>query len=503
MKSSLLTKFYESFRSVFPITLIVIILHLTVCPMPHYSVMLFVFTSLIAIVGMTFFTYGSEISMMEMGQSIGNKLTSSKKSWLILGACFILGFVITLAEPDLLVLASQVDFVLPTTLVVTVALGTGIFLLLSSFRILYKKSLALTLSFFYLLIFAIVYFVPASFIPLAFDSGGVTTGVISTPFIIALGIGLSSLRSDRDAKNDSFGLIAMCSIGPILAILILGLIMGDGSATSSAINLNVYESFTQTLSYFVSCIPAYLKEIILSLLPILIVFIIFQVFALKMKGKQLRKVILGLVFTYLGLVIFLVSVNVGFIPIGYMLGIKLYALSPCLAIGLGMVMGYFIVAAEPAVLLLTEQIEEVTSGSISKNAIKVSLSIAVAISVGLAIVKIIFKLPIICFLIPGYLFSLIMMKFTPKIFTSIAFDSGGVSSGAMATTFLLPFALGVCLVLGGNVYTDGFGIVAMIAMTPLITIQFLGLLFNVKTKYKRKAIMKEYEKIIDYDGGTL
>ena len=341
-------------------------------------------------------------------------------------------------------------------------------------------SLRLMLILAYIVVFALAAFVPRDFLAVAFDSGGVTTGPMTVPFIMALGVGVSSIRSDSRAGDDSFGLIALCSVGPILAVMTLGLIFpAEGAFEPTAIP--DIGSSTELARYFISSIPAYLGEIAVALLPIIVFFGIFQAVTLRLPRRQLRKIIVGLVYTYVGLVLFLTGANVGFMPAGSYLG-KTMASLPYnwIIIPVGMVIGYFIVRAEPAVYVLNKQVEEITDGAISSKAMGACLSLGVAASIGLALVRVLTGISILWFVVPGYAIAIGLSFLVPRIFTAIAFDSGGVASGPMTATFLLPFAQGACLAVGGNIVADAFGVVAMVAMTPLITIQVLGLIYRIK-----------------------
>lgn len=482
MTEKLRKKIVESLLSVLPITVIVFILSFTIAPIPTGNLWLFIISAVLLVFGMGLFTLGADISMMPMGEAMGAKLTKSKKPFFILAVCFILGVIITVAEPDLQVLAQQVVGIDNFIIILTVALGVGIFLALS----LVRTALNLPLSYIFLVLYGVVFilgiFVPQDFIAIAFDSGGVTTGPITVPFIMALGIGLSSVLSGKDAHDNSFGLIAFCSIGPILAVMIMGCIVEvEGSYTSQP--LATPETVSQVAAYFGHEAGIYFKEVGIALLPIIVFFIIFQIFALKLPKGEVIRIGAGLVYTYLGLGLFLTAVNVGFMPIGTFLGETIASLSySWILIPLGLIMGCSIIAAEPAVHVLNKQVEEITGGSISKTAMMAAFAISVGASLALAMVRILTGLSLWYFIIPGYAIAIALTFFTPKIFTGIAFDSGGVASGPMTATFLLPLAIGVCTGVGGNIFTDAFGIVAMVAMTPLITIQIMGILFKSKAK---------------------
>ena len=401
----------------------------------------------------------------------------------VIGLSFLLGFIITISEPDLQVLANQVPAVPNMTLILSVACGVGTFLVVALLRMLFSVALPPLLLVFYGVVFVLAMFVPKDFLSVAFDSGGVTTGPMTVPFIMALGVGISATRSDRHAADDSFGLVALCSIGPILAVMILSMIFkADSSAYTPPVIPEIGDS-KELFLLFARELPAYMKEIAVSLLPIILFFMIFQIFMLKLTTRKLKKIAIGLVYTYAGLVLFLTGVNVGFMPAGNYLGqVLAKSAHPLFLVPIAMIMGYFIVKAEPAVYVLNKQVEEITDGAISSKAMGMGLSLGVAVSLGLAMVRVLTGISILWFLIPGYAIALGISFFVPKIYTAIAFDSGGVASGPMTAAFLLPMAQGACSALGGNIVTDAFGVVAMVAMTPLITIQVMGLASRIRAK---------------------
>ena len=401
-----------------------------------------------------------------------------------------MGFAITISEPDLQVLAQQVPSIPNLTLILAVAIGVAIFLVFAILRMLLGIPLSYLLVFFYAIIFTLTAFVPGDFLAISFDSGGVTTGPMTVPFIMAFGVGISAIRSDRHAEDDSFGLVAMCSIGPILAVLILGMIFNPGSVEQVSESIPIIDNTIDIWKMFSAELPHYIYEMAISILPIIVFFGLFQLIARDINKRTLIRICIGLVYTYLGLVLFLTGVNVGFMPAGNYLGQTIANLPYAwIIVPIGMIIGYFIVLAEPAVFVLTRQVEEMTSGAISARAMGLSLSIGVSVSVGLAMIRVLTGISILWFLIPGYAIALILTFFVSKIFTAIAFDSGGVASGPMTATFLLPFAMGACEASGGNIITDAFGIVAMVAMTPLITIQVMGLIFKFKDQKARKEML--------------
>ena len=495
-------KVQESLSSVLPITAIVLIISITVAPLTIGTMMLFLFGAILLILGMGLFTLGVDMSMIPMGDGIGVQISKSRRIFLTLMVCFVLGVVITIAEPDLQVLAEQLPSVPNMTLILVVALGVGFFLVVSQVRMILGIPLSYTLLFFYAIVFILTFFVPDTFIPAAFDSGGVTTGPITVPFIMALGIGLAAIRSDKDSSSDSFGLVALCSIGPILAVMILGMILPDVNSSYTRIVIPEVSTTKEAAALFLHEIPDYIAEVAVALLPIVAIFALFQLLFRRFQPHQLGRMLVGLIYTYIGLVSFLVGVNVGFMPAGATIGASIASSeTKWLLVPIGALTGYFIVRAEPAVQVLAHQGEKVTNGSITQKVINSSLAIGMAISVGLAMLRILTGISILWILIPGYVIALVMTFFVPQLFTGVAFDSGGVASGPMTTTFLLPFAMGACEAIGGNVLTDAFGIVALVAMTPLCTIQLLGLYGNWKShrimRAEQQSIWRELESLED------
>ena len=491
MNKNLAVKIRESLSSVLPIAFLVLLLHFTLAPLPKYTLILFCFGTVLLIFGMGLFTLGADLAMMPMGERIGAKLTESRKLWLVVGICFVMGMLITIAEPDLQVLANQVPSVPDMVLILAVAFGVGVFLVAALMRIIFQKSLAAILICLYIFIFILATFTSPEYLAVAFDSGGVTTGPITVPFILALGIGVAAVRSGRSSYEDSFGLVALCSVGPIIAVLLLGMFYAASFSGYGAEQAAEAFSMSDVLALFADGFPYYAWKVLIALTPIILFFVLFQFFFLKWPRTQLIKIGVGVLYTYIGLVLFLTGVNIGFMPAGTYLGSHIAAQSNnWIIIPIGMVMGFLVVAAEPAVQVLNKQVEEISDGAISRRSLLLSLSLGVALSIGLAMVRVITRLSIWYFILPGYAVALVLTFFVPRIFTAIAFDSGGVASGPMTATFLLPLATGACESLGGNILTDAFGIVAMVAMTPLVTIQLLGLYYKLKT---RQALPPEGE----------
>ena len=492
-------KWKESLSSVLPITLIVFLICFLMIPVPTSALLAFVFGAVLLILGMGAFTLGADMSMIPIGEAVGKTITRSRNLWVIALIGFVVGMLITMSEPDLQVLAEQVPGVPNMILILAVAVGVGLFLVTALLRIVLRIKMSVLLLGFYVLAFALAWFVPKSFLAVAFDAGGVTTGPMTVPFILALGLGVSSIRNDADAENDSFGLVALCSIGPILAVMLLGMFYQPETVHYAAEELHTAETSLDLRSKFDSRLPDYCGEVALALAPIVVFFLLLQAVSLRLGLRAFLKILIGLVYTYVGLVLFLLGVNVGFMPVGNYIGRLLGMLSwRWVLIPIGMVIGFFVVSAEPAVHVLSKQVYELTAGAISRRALSLSLSVSVSISVGLAMLRVLTGLSIMALLVPGYLVALILMFFVPPIFTSIAFDSGGVASGPMTATFLLPLAMGACSAVGGDITADAFGVVAMVAMTPLITIQLLGLYYKFRqSRLKISPAEKPEESIIE------
>ena len=495
MKRLLLSKIKESLMSVLPVTLIVIILNLTpLINLELKEIITFAVSAIFLILGIGFFTLGADIAMTPMGEHVGSGLTKSKNLKLLLLICFALGVLITIAEPDLTVLADQVGSKL---IIIFVGLGVGIFLILAILKIVFKKDLASMLIYFYMVLFALALLLlamdPENFqlIPLSFDSGGVTTGPITVPFIMALGVGIAATIGGKYASENSFGLVTLCSVGPILAVLILSLV---NSGDISAPNVNDYLLADNLLVATFETLWNTTKDVTLALGLVVGFFFIINFIFLKLPKKKLFQIGVGTLFTYVGLIIFLTSVHIGFKPVGFKMGQELAKTSPLAVSIIGFVLGLVVVLAEPAVHVLNKQVEEITNGTVSKKSMLIALSVGVGISICLSVIRIIFGFSILYYLIPGYLLSLGLSFFVPKIYTSIAFDSGGVASGPLTSTFILPFAIGTCVTMNGNILSDAFGIVAMVAMTPLITIQMLGFTSISKKRLSEKLAMR---KILD------
>ena len=492
MRRLLFAKVKEALFSVLPVTLIVIILNFTpLLDLSLREVLVFSVSAVFLILGIGFFTLGADVAMTPMGEHVGSGLAKSKNLKLLLFVCFLLGVLITVAEPDLSVLADQVGSQL---IIAFVGLGVGLFLVLSILKIVFKKDLASMLVYFYMALFALAIVVVASdpakleLLSLSFDSGGVTTGPITVPFIMALGVGIAATVGGRNASENSFGLIAMCSIGPILAVLLLSIVNGGDISAPGVSDYVLADNLAEAI---VHTLLKTVKDVSIALGLVVAFFFAINFIFLKLPRKKLIQISVGTAFTYVGLVVFLTSVHIGFMPVGFKMGEELARISPVAISAVGFALGLVVVLAEPAVHVLNKQVEEITDGTVSKNAMMIALSVGVGLSICLSVVRVVFGFSVLYYLVPGYLISLGLSFFVPKIYTAIAFDSGGVASGPLTSTFILPFAIGACVAMEGNILSDAFGIVAMVAMTPLITIQLLGFTAISKKRVSEKLAMKK------------
>lgn len=501
-----LEKIKESAFSVLPIYLLVIILNFTsIVNLTGKDILAFSIATFLLIIGISLFNLGSDLSMTEMGKLTGYGLTKSGKISVLLIICFVLGFLVTYAEPDLSVLAEQTKQVFNRyTLIISISVGVGGFLVLAVLKTIHKLSLNLLLMYFYMLLFGIalvsVLTGNENIIPLAFDSGGVTTGPITVPFLMALGLGVSKVVSKKSEKDASFGIIALCSIGPILVTLLLSIF--TSGKLSYSLNEEDYVLADNLLKAFGVSILHKCGDVGIALGLIVLCFAICSFFFLKINKNKIMQIIIGLGYTYVGLVLFLASVDVAYISIGYKLGSQIASYSKPLLVIIGFIIGSLTVLAEPAIHVLNGQVQEITDGLVKKRSMMIALVCGVGVAIALAMLRIIFKFSILYYLLPGYAICLGLSLFAPKIYTAIAFDSGGVASGPLSSSFILPLAIGACYTLNGaeSVLTEAFGVVSLVAMTPLITIEFLGILAIVKDALRSKrnirAALKQDDQII-------
>lgn len=492
MKNKLTECLIDSLKSVMPIVIIIIGISFII-DIPNKAIFSFSISAVLLIFGMAIFTTGANMSMIKIGEKLGDLLVRKRRKWLILLSSVIVGIVITISEPDLIVLANELASIPNMLLIILVAIGVGVFLLIGVYRILSKLSFRTIVTLSLLFIMILLYFTPKEFISVAFDSGGVTTGAMGVPLIVAFGYGISKLRGGKDAKSFSFGLCGICSLGPVIVVLLLGFFFHVDNYFETTGFINNYSIFENIFNCFIKS----LKEISLALLPILIVFYISQLFDKRMNKYEHFRMVFGIILSLLGLTLFLTGVSSGFLEIGYRIG-NTFANSSYkyLLIPIGMVSGYIIIKLEPAVKILIKRISDLTEGSISEELISLCLSIGVSAAVGLSLIRIYFGIPIIYIIVPGYFIAATLMYFTPNMFVAIAFDSGASASGAMTTSFLLPLCIGTCVSLNSNIMVNAFGIGALVSLTPIITVQVLGIIYNHKLNTKPSITYNE--EIMDY-----
>lgn len=502
MTDALKEKLGEAFRAVFPIALIVLGLSLTLTPLESGTFLLFAIGVVLLIAGTAVFTLGADMSMLVIGQKVGSALTRSKKIWLIAFVSFVIGVIVTIAEPDLQILAQQVPDIENTVMIVSVSVGVGVFLAVAMLRIVFGISLPVLLGVCYVALFAVaLLFVPQSFWAISFDAGGVTTGPVTVPFIMSLGVGVAAVRSDRKSGDDSFGLVALGSVGPVLAVLVLGIVYKAEGGEYAVEEIVIPGTTQDAFLAYGRGLGEYALEVLRALSPIAAFFALFQLFTRTFSRRQLIKVIIGIVYTFAGLTFFLTGANVGFMPVGRKIGSVLAGINngwPLIPVG--MLLGYFVVSAEPAVYVLNKQVEHMSAGAVTSSAMKKGLCIGVCAALGFAMLRIVAGFNVMWLLVPGYAAALLLMPFTPRLFTGIAFDSGGVASGAMVSTFVLPMAIGACAVIApAEIMTLAFGCVALVALAPLITIQVLGIHYRHKTATYKKNFLSEEDDIIEYE----
>ncbi|MCL1904023.1 MAG: DUF1538 domain-containing protein [Oscillospiraceae bacterium] len=492
IKEQFIKKLSEAIRSILPVTALVLVLSFINVPMSFNLTVRFIIGSAFLIIGMALFTLGADVAMTPMGNLLGAFISKKgTRLWFIAAMGVALGFIITVTEPGLQVLANLADDIPTFVLVVTVAVGVGIFLAISFLREVLHFSFRYLLLFFYSLLFLLTFLVPKGFLSIAFDSGGATTGSMTVPFIMALGVGIALKQRTSGPKDDNFGLIAICSIGPILTVMILGLVYTPDGESNYAAYLQGMNNADSIASAYISALIKNLLETLILLAPIAAFFVIFNFITLKISKKKLIRIFKGLFYTFTGLVFFLTGANVGFLPAGSVIGHSLAESNyKWLLVVVGMIFGYLIISAEPAVPVLIHQVVEITKGTVSYKALKLSLSIGVALAIGISMFRVLTGLHIMWFLLPGYLISVSLAFIVPKIFTSIAFDSGGVVSGPLSSAFLLPIAIGASDSLGGSIVNDAFGLIAMVAMTPLVTVQIMGLYVTFLNRRKNKGASK-------------
>ena len=497
-------KIMEAFSSVLPITAIVLIASVVLVPMPPGTILLFMGGAALLILGMGFFTLGVDMAMLPMGEGIGIQFTKTSKLALILIVSFAMGVIITIAEPDLIVLAQQVSAAIPFWyLVLTVAAGVGLLLVIAVLRTLLKIRLSILFILLYGICFGMTYFVPDFFVPISFEAGAVATGPIVVPFILAIGVGLASIRSDKGSMDDSFGLVALVLIGPVVAMFILGIFYVPPEIVMETVAIQEVSTSREVVRLFAVELPSQFKSVSLAMGCIMFCFLVLQLVSRRYHGRQLIRIAVGFLYALIGLVFFLTGVNVGFIPVGEFLGSELAGSQfRWVLIPLGALIGYFIVAAEPAVHVLNKQVEEISGGAITIKMMNRGLAIGMALALAIAMTRVLLDIPFLWILIPGYTIALALSFFVPRMFTGIAFDSGAVCTGPMSATFILPLVMGVAEGAGRDLMLYAIGVVTIVAMTPPIIIQMMGLFYQLKIR-QAEAAAEAVEAGIDYGEITI
>ena len=484
----LLDKFKEVISSVLPIVILVFALSFTLVDVPGDMMIRFGIGSILLIIGLTVFLFGVDIGMTPVGNYLGDSIIRSNSHLIVLLLSFFIGFSITVAEPDLLILGQQISdatggILGSQMIVVVVSIGVGVMISLGVYRVM--KNVAL--KWFFLIVYGLIallsFFADSTFLAMSFDASGATTGALTTPFVLALSTSVSAKKGGKGAEDDSFGLVGAMSTGPILAVLIMSLIQ----TSTFQSNNEAYQYTDGILSPFIENLGHTLQESIVSLVPILILFIIMFYFHRRINKHGLRRIAIGIIYVLIGLTFFLIGVNQGFMDMGRYLATELATNHEALLPWLGLVMGLVVVLAEPAVHVLGDQVEDVTGGHIPNKLLLFSLSIGVGLAVTMSMVRIMVPgVELWHFLLPGFGLSILLSFYVPNLFTGIAFDAGGVASGPMTATFILAFAQGVAATLPqADVLIDGFGIIAMVAMTPVLMVQILGLIYKLRVKDKK------------------
>ena len=506
--SEALRKLKTATLSVLPVVAVVLILHFSnAATLSGTELTVFLISSVLVVLGMCLFTIGAESSMQKMGELIGSSVTKKRSILMLVIVFFLFGLFVTLAEPDLSVLAEQASPDLGTRIIlmVCVGIGVGIFLVVGALRILFQKSLKIWLLAFYGLMFALCCVVDYVHIPLSIDSGGVTTGPITVPFILSIGIGIALARAGNKSNADSFGLVAFSSIGPILVVLILSIFMRDVSTNydisvlqNTQITSHIFRPFFNSLFG----VNGTLLKVSISITPILVFFLIYNFIFLKLPKRKLLGFIIGIVLVYFGLILFLSAVEAGFLPIGQKLGENVANINVGVLMLVGALLGLTAVLAEPAVHVLTSQVENISDGSIKRYAVLIAIAVGNALAIALAMLRVKYGFSLMYILVPGYVLAFFISFIVPDIYTAVSFDAGGVVSGPMNSTFILPFAIGACYSINGTsagqaIMTDAFGTIGIVALMPLLMVQILGLSGTIRLATERKIARRRTRYVYD------
>ncbi len=522
MKNRWLNALISSSLSIVPMIAIILILSFSkLSPLDagrgDYTLLLV--GMVILIVGLSIFQIGASSSLSKVGEYMGASLSKQKNLFIVILFSFTLGALITVAEPSILIVSKQVN-INPFLLIGGIAVGVGLFVVIGVVRIIVHKPLKVWYLLFYFLTFALLILVVMDpnkriFLPFIFDSGGVTTGSATVPFILSLGAGIAMVRGGKNARNDSFGLVGMASIGPILTVAILLLfapVSGEFDPTSTYTQLGSTNPWMMFINVLIphNGSTGTIVDVLIALLPTMAIFLIYNFIYIKLPKAKLLKLLVGFAFTYVGLTIFLTGTSAAMTPIGFYVGQQLGAQSTWLIILIAFIIGLVTILCEPAVHVLTTQMEDISDGRTKKLTVLLTLSLGVGAAIALAVIRTIFNFSIMYYMVPGYAISLVLMFICPDIFTAMAFDSGGTASGPMSSSFVLPMIVGITVALSTkngtdpNYYEQSFGVIALIALTPVIAIQILGVVNNYKSviaRYKMRThtYSKEDAQIIYFN----
>ena len=499
-------KFFNILKEVFvsslPLALVIILVCGFIAPMETaFDYVRLGVGYLSVVLGQSLFLVGLDISILPIGKLVGSSLIKLKKAGVIIFFGVLFGLFATVAEPALAILARQTHIIMKgvneLVFVWVMSAGVGVFVGFSLFRIIKNLNIKLVFAILYFITFIVVIFVPEQFVALAFDGSGATTGDVSVPFILTLGLGVSATMSKTKTSDDTFGIIGLASVGPILALFIYGIVLkvmhGGDMPPSSTYDLHAADQAGEI-------ILSNLEGVALALIPIVLAFLPFQIFLIKLRKREFIEILLGSVAVYLGLLIFLSGIDFGFAFAGKYIGeVLLHEANPgwyrWILLVVGFVLGFAITLSEPAVTVLGEQLEEITNGHIRKFTLRMTLAIGIGFAAVISMVKILTQINILWFLIPLYIISIVMAKFSPKLFVGLAFDSGGVTGGALTSAFLTPLTLGMAQTVANasgpgsqSILTNGFGVIAFISVTPLIAVQALGMIYDIRMRKSQKLM---------------
>jgi len=487
MRKVVTEKMKESVLAVLPIGVIILALHFTVAPLPGWTLAMMLVGLAMLFVGMVLFSIGVEMSMLPIGRHVGAALISSRKLTLIIAVLFVFGFVATMAEPDLSVLANQVSSIPKPALLTGISVGVGAFLVLAVLRVIFHWPLGRVLTISYALAFTVAIF-SGDYLAVAVDAAAVTTGPVTVPFLLAIGSGFAAVSSGKNAEEDHFGISAICSVGPIISVLILSMFVEPSSAQYVPQQAASVSGGAALAALFGRGLWHSLGEVTLIIAPILAVFLIFQIVKLRLSRSELIKIFVGLVYLLVGMGVFLTGVNKGFLPAAIALGETMGRLpNNWITIPVSLIIGASVVLAEPTVYVLVNQVREITDGAIPRKVLLSAMALGVGIAMALSITRILYGISIWWILLPGYALSLTLTFFVPNMFVGIGFDAGEVVTGAMSAAFVIPLAIGVCSVIPGrNIVADAFGTAGVLTMIPPIIIQTIGLIYSRKLKKAKR-----------------